>query len=269
MKKNKLTEMLKALYKKLLRGVASSVPIFFGEITLAVIRVVLYNYGIDPEEIMPWARAELWTLIRNRRRILCYLRSKTSYLYTTKNTTTKEKTMDDYNAVIDNAIDAHHQKGESERLGKEILWGEKKHGWLALYAAPGTKGAVGKSAAKALCHTAGIPLQKTTRLGFIVNEHPVAVKFAVMGTGRVYVFENIRRDCPVIFCLGISPESNKHAWVLTEKDFVYLDSQHKGNKQEKGDLWVHINPENPPEWLCHQSGEVADAVKLLKDITEH
>lgn len=176
-------------------------------------------------------------------------------------------TLYDPDAAIDAAIDARRQKGGSEKRNKEMVWGGSKYGWLALYAAPATKGAVGKDAAAALCKAANIPLQKKTRWGFIVNEHHVAVKFALLGMGGKYVFENIRQDCPVIFCLGISPNGEKHAWILTESDFGYMDSQHKGNDDDKGDLWVHIDPATPQEWLCHQSGKVADAVNLLKAIT--
>lgn len=175
--------------------------------------------------------------------------------------------MKDYNSVIDDAIEARRQKGEAERLNKEMMWGGSEQGWLALYAAPATKGATGKDAVAAICQAAGITLQKRHSWGFGINDHAVAVKFAVLGMGDSYVFENIRHDSDIVFCLGVSPNGGKHAWVLTEEYFGYLKVQHKGKTSDKGDMWVHICPAEVPEWLCHQSGKVADAVQMLKDIT--
>ena len=96
-----------------------------------------------------------------------------------------------------------------------------------------------------------------------MNGHLVSVKFSVLGTEGTYVFQNIKSNFQILFCLGISPNGGKHAWVLTREHRQYLDDQHKG-----ADKWTHIDPAAPEEWLSRsQSGKVADAVNLLKEIT--
>lgn len=176
--------------------------------------------------------------------------------------------MDDCEKIIDSALKAKRQEGEKERARKAKMWEDDPHEWLA-FVASGTKGAAGKAAVRALCKAENIPL-RAYRRGIIANDCPVVVKCSVADLSGNYVFENIRREFRILFCLGISPGGIKHAWLLTQEEHSqHLQTQHKGTQTDKGDMWIHIDPAAPEEWLSQgppaQSGRVADAINLLME----
>lgn len=97
-----------------------------------------------------------------------------------------------------------------------------------------------------------------------VKQIRLEIKFSKLWEAQQYVFQQIRdQEYDVCFCLGISPWT-AHAWAVP-KPVIWENAtgQHTGGKA-KDTKWVHVNPDNPPEWMREYGGELERAIQVLR-----
>lgn len=115
------------------------------------------------------------------------------------------------------------------------------------------RGSEGKSGCDRICSTPSS--EKQIRL---------EIKFSKLWEAQQYVFQQIRdQEYDVCFCLGISPWI-AHAWAVP-KPVIWENAtgQHTGDKA-KDTKWVHVNPDEPPEWMRKYGGELGQAIQVLR-----
>ncbi len=168
------------------------------------------------------------------------------------------------------------ERGALNLENKLELWQDSQYKWLA-FAAPATKGAVGKTIIKELCqkidgfNVEPKPKNSDKILAFLVNGVGVTTKCAILSESGDYLFEQIYSDnhyYDIIIFLGFSP-SSVNIWVFRKQECLSCMATQRKKENEK---WAHVIPDNPPRWpdlekqdksITSQSGRLEDFSAVL------
>ena len=129
------------------------------------------------------------------------------------------------------------------------------------------KGKIGQQMVAAHCRESGLQVIEgvgDSEANLLIDEHRVEVKFSTLWETGIYKFQQLRdQNYEFIFFLGISPHA-AHAWVFpkTEIPFDELPKQH-GGKHGTATWWVSFIPNNPPQWMRKQSGNLSEVCDVF------
>lgn len=138
-----------------------------------------------------------------------------------------------------------------------------------------TRGAIGVKLLAGWLATKGFDITRSpdSDADRLVNGQRAEVKFSTLWKGGVYKFQQLRdQDYKFAICLGLSP-FNAHCWVL-RKELIFgqknkaagLKGQHGGG-DGKDTAWLTVSPSKVPDWLRPHGGSLADAARLIVQVT--
>ncbi|HMD90205.1 MAG TPA: site-specific DNA-methyltransferase [Anaerolineaceae bacterium] len=143
------------------------------------------------------------------------------------------------------------------------IWEGSPFSWVTQLPAA-SKGKLGRNLIASWCAAKGLTIDypKDIKASLIINGFRIATKFSTLWSEGSYKFQQIRNEgYEYLICLGISP-SEAHCWVFNREYIV-----EKAKPQHKGaDLFLTINPENPPDWACIGGGKLDEAYHILKNL---
>lgn len=141
------------------------------------------------------------------------------------------------------------------------VWVSSPFSWVTQLPAA-KKGKLGRNLIASWCAAKGLTIDypKDTKASLIISGYRIATKFSTLWAEGGYKFQQIRNEgYDYLICLGISP-AKAHCWVFDREYIVgKAKPQHKG-----ADLFLTINPENPPGWANIGGGRLDEAYHILR-----
>jgi hypothetical protein len=102
----------------------------------------------------------------------------------------------------------------------------------------------------------------------IIGGLRMEIKFSTLWESGTYTFQQLRNQrYDYAICLGLSPFS-AHCWVIPKDVLLQnLRPQH-GGAAGRDTRWLqNLNPQSPPGWLAPFGGTLADAYRVLTEIS--
>lgn len=94
------------------------------------------------------------------------------------------------------------------------------------------------------------------------------IKFSTLWENGTYRFQQIRdQQYDALLCLGLSPNS-AHAWAIPKDEAWARASGQHGGRQGRDTKWLHIDPNEIPDWLSTYGGELKQAVAQLRKMLD-
>ncbi len=159
----------------------------------------------------------------------------------------------------------------SEFLEENLLWRDSPFAWI-LKLAPGSKGKLGKRLISQWCALKGLPITPSpdSEADVEISNHRVEIKFSTLWKDGSYTFQQFRdQNYDYAICLGISP-NEVHCWVISKEKLREHVIGHLGQHTGAGGKetsWIHVNPNNPPQWLSESGGNLDDAFRIIHALT--
>jgi hypothetical protein len=158
-----------------------------------------------------------------------------------------------------------------ELTDEDIAWLGSPFAWIREHAS-GTKGSIGRGLAAAIFESIAPPVVRTG-LALRVNGAQIRVKFSMAWNLQSFRFQQVRDDpFEYIFCLGLRPDV-AYGWLIPRPELIVdgvwqerdnLTGQH-GGIVGTDTHWFEVDPANPPEWLVHYGGTLAQVEARISE----
>ena len=138
-----------------------------------------------------------------------------------------------------------------------------------------TRGKIGEQLIERWCTAQNFDVRSSpdSEADRIISGLRVEIKLSTLWQTGIYKFQQLRDQAyDVVICLGLSPD-DVHCWVLSKEMILEqwrsggIGSQH-GGSQGTDTAWIEVNPNAPQTWLTPQDGNLADAIKMLRQFVE-
>ncbi|MGD1834769.1 MAG: hypothetical protein ACPKQO_03515 [Nitrososphaeraceae archaeon] len=154
---------------------------------------------------------------------------------------------------------------------EEKIWNNSPYKWIRDLKSSRKKGKIGELMIKEFLSDKNyfISFSPSYENDIIINGKDIEIKTSTLWKGVCYGFQQIRinQDFEYMIWFGISPFT-EHCWVIPKKEILYrinkqdIRMQHAG-KKGKDTAWIHVSPDNIPEWLTKWGGTMKDFKKKI------
>ncbi len=161
---------------------------------------------------------------------------------------------------------------ESDYLSPENdPWGGSPFAWIR--SCPSRQvGKIGEQLVSGWCAAKGLDVVRASdsQADRIIGGLRVEIKFSTLWKSGVYKFQQLRdQDYEYAICLGLSPFS-AHCWVISKtllkKHVIGHTPQHAG-RSGTDTFWLSFPANQAPEWLDTCGGTLAQAFRVLEEVT--
>lgn len=152
-------------------------------------------------------------------------------------------------------------------LHEDNSWKNSPFAWIRTRPS-GQVGKIGEQLIADWCKDKGLKVVecRDSQADLVIAGHRMEVKFSTLWESGFYIFQQLRnQDYEYVICLGIAP-FEAHCWVIPKNIALqYAKPQHTG-KEGKETFWLHIQADNPPDWLSPYGGTLTQVWNILRGI---